>query len=317
MNKYINPKSYSRQASKLANNLLLATCEDFVAPSAEAALRYPPIFFLGAPRSGSTLVMQVITDALDLGYISNRHCQWYGAPWLAEKLFGPTRHRPISDFESRQGVTEGWHAPAECGSWWYRFFRRKPSYVGLDEVDARKMRQFRRAVAALTNAFDRPVLFKNLYASLRIQAIAYHLPESVFITIHRDEIDNGHSLLETRRKVFNDYNAWWSMEPPEIEFLETLPVHEQVIEQIRHIRATIERDLSVGGVAVSRRFDLRYEDFCEDPPKWVGAIQDFLTENGCPVERREVEIPDAFNRRAATRIDRALYSAMVGYARQR
>lgn len=89
-------------------------------------------------------------------------------------------------------------------------------------------------MAALTNAFGRPILFKNLYAPLRIQAIAHHLPESLFIITHRDEVDNGHSLLEVRKKVFGSYHQWWSMEPPDTESLKRLPAHQQVKEQIRH-----------------------------------------------------------------------------------
>ena len=204
MNKYLNPLNYAGRLFSLANRHLLERAETILAPKIDEPLRYPPIFFLGAPRSGSTLAVQVITDALDVGYITNRHCQWFGVPALAEKLFHPIRSRPASDYRSRHGVTQGWHAPAECGEWWYRFFRRKPPYMRLDEVDPAKMRAFRRSVAALTNAFDRPIVFKNLYASLRIQAIAHYLPESLFVVIHRNEVDNGHSLLEARDRVFGN-----------------------------------------------------------------------------------------------------------------
>lgn len=178
--KYLNPKNYASAALKLANRHALEHVEKLIAPDADLPLRHPPIFFLGALRSGSTLAVQVITDTLDVGYISNRHCQWFGAPALAERWFHPTKGRPGSDFQSRQGTTEGSYAPAECGEWRYRFFRRKPPYRKLYEVCPRRMRQFRRSVAALTNAFDRPIVFKNLCASLRVQATAHYLPESPF-----------------------------------------------------------------------------------------------------------------------------------------
>ena len=53
---------------------------------------YPPIFIIGAPRSGSTLLLQAIIEVFDLGYISNCHCNWYGAPALAGSSF-TTRNR--------------------------------------------------------------------------------------------------------------------------------------------------------------------------------------------------------------------------------
>lgn len=309
----LNLKNYARRFFGLANRHLLGHLDSALAPNAEEPLRHPPIFFLGAPRSGSTLAVQVITDVLDVGYISNRHCQWFGAPALAEKLFHPTRRRPASDYRSRHGVTEGWHAPAECGEWWYRFFRREHPYVQLDDVNPQKMREFRRSVSALTNAMSRSILFKNLYASLRIQAIAHYLPESLFIVTHRNEVDNGHSLLETRDRVFGNYHTWWSMEPPQTEALKKLPAHEQVIEQIRHIHAVIDRDLSDAGVQAERRFDLSFEKFCSDPAGLVDRLETFLTKNGCHISRR-MNAPEKFKPKEIIRIDKTVYAAMKDYA---
>lgn len=313
MYKYLNPKNYARHAFGLANRFALEQVEIWIAPDPDLPLRHPPVFFLGAPRSGSTLAVQAITDTLDVGYISNRHCQWFGAPALAERVFHPTRDRPRSNYDSQHGTTQGAYAPAECGSWWYRFFRRKPPYVTLGEVDPRRMRQFRRSIAALTNAFDQPILFKNLYAALRIQAITHYLPESLFIITHRNEVDNGHSLLETRQTVFGKYDEWWSMEPPDTESLKRLSVHQQVIEQIRHIHTAIEHDLELAKVPESRRFHLSYENFCANPAVTIAALHGFLEANGCKVARRSAP-PAGFKRRDTIKIDKHLYKAMEDYA---
>ena len=211
-------------------------------------------------------------------------------------------------------VTEGWHAPAECGEWWYRFFRRKPSYTQLDDVDPKKMRAFRCSIASLTNALDRPILFKNLYASLRIQAIAHYLPESLFIVIHRNEVDNGHSLLEGRDRVFGNYQTWWSIEPPEIEVLKKLPAHEQVIEQIRHTYRTIDSDMKLAKIDSKRRMDFTYEDFCDSPASIVESVCSFLKQNGCQVKSRDIVLPESFARRQELHIDKKLYESLRRYA---
>ena len=315
MYKYLNPKNYARALLRAVNVYGISGLESLGVKNPEEPLRHPPIFILGAPRSGSTLAIQVLTDALDFGYISNCHCRWFGAPALAERLFHQTANRPKSDYSSSHGITSGIHAPAECGEWWYRFFRRAPPYVALADVEPRKMYEFRRAVAALTNAFDRPILFKNLYASLRIQPIAHYLPESLFIVINRNEVDNGHSLLEARLKRFGSYQPWLSVEPPDAERLKTLPAHEQVINQIRHTYTTIDFDLKQAGVSPSRRFDLVYEEFCDDPASAVNSLQAFLVRNGCYVKDRRVAIPVSFVRRSHVRIDAQVYQAMVEYSR--
>lgn len=313
MYKYLNPSNYARYAQILASRYLLEPLEIRFSPKPNLPLRHPPIFFLGPPRSGSTLAVQAITEALDVGYLSNRHCDWCGAPALAQRLFQPTKFRPKPDFCSSYGVTQGAHAPAECGEWWYRFFRRSPQYVSLAEVDPRKMNNFRRSIASLINAFDRPVIFKNLFASFRIQAIAKYLPESLFIVMHRNEVDNGHSLLEARHRVNGSYARWWSMEPPGVDHLRKLPAHQQVIEQIRCVHTIIYKDLKSANVDPSRYLDLSYENFCADPREAIKTIHNFFLRNKCKVTRRS-ELPINFPTRKHVRIDPDIYKAMVSYA---
>jgi len=313
VNKALRRKNQVRRLFLVANNQLLGCIENLLVLRSTSALRYPPVFFIGAPRSGSTLAVQVVTDAFDFGYISNRHCAWFGAPALAERCFRPLKKKPQSDYFSQQGQTSGDYAPSECGRWWYRFFRRHPPYVRLDEVSARKMRQFRGSVVALTNAFDRPVLFKNLYASLRIQAIAHYIPESLFIVIHRNEVDAAHSILESRYKRFGVYDKWFSVEPPEVEDLKKLPVAEQAIEQVRHIYTTIGRDLKRAEVPEKQVFHLDYESFCLDVYSELDKLGLFLANNDCQVSRVK-KSPRKFARRHEVRIDKDLFLAVQRYA---
>lgn len=316
MNKYLDPRSYirvvSRRITKEINHTLLRAIEPLLLREYFGELRHPPVFFLGAPRSGSTLIIQTLTDALNLGYISNAHCKWYGAPALVEKLVHPTRNKLVSDYKSNFGATNGDYGPAECGDWWYRFFRKYPQYVSLDEVDKDKMERFRRSVVALVNVCDKPVVFKNMYAALRIQPIASEIPESLFVVTHRDEVDNGHSLLEARFKIHSDYRTWWSMRPSSYDELEDLMPEQQVIEQIRHIHMDIERDLKYMNVSSDRRFDIEYESFCRDPRHVVASFQQFLADNGSTVSSRH-PIPVSFSPRREVRIDLELYRRMRDY----
>lgn len=313
MRKYLKLSNYVNYGLRFINGTILESVEQIVSPSLQLPLRHPPIFFLGPPRSGSTLVFQSVTDVFDVGYISNAHSRWYGAPAIYERIFHPTANRPQSDYRSNHGNTEGYFSPSECGEWWYRFFRQNPSYVTLDEVNPYKMQKFRRSVAALTMAFDRPVVFKNLYASLRIQAIAKYLPESLFIVMHRDEIGNGHSLLEARYKRFGSYEPWFSLEPPGIERLKNRPPHEQVIGQIRNTYRTINEDMCVSEVDAKRRFDLNYEEFCKDPEKMIQSMRYFFDQNSCSIEMRNVSLPNEFRPNSDIRIDKNIYDAMVAY----
>lgn len=315
--KYLSPKNYVKRVLHVGNLSLIQKGESLFAPDPNLPIEQPPIFVLGAPRCGSTLTIQVLTDILDLGYISNCSCRWFGAPALAERFCLCKRRelKQSSNYVSSYGYTEGSYAPAECGQWWYRFFQHDPPYIKLSETNQQRMIAFRRSVAALTKTLNKSILFKNLYASLRIQAIAKYIPESLFIVIHRNEVDIGHSLLEARYKFFKNYDSWFSVEPPGVEQLKKLPSYIQVIEQVRAIYRIIDYDLEVANFDVHRRFDMTYEDFCQNPGKVVNQLLSFLSVNSCKVSLKKSP-PNAFMPRGDIRIDPELYKLMVSYVEQ-
>ena len=161
--------------------------------------KFPPIFIVGCPRSGSTLAIQLITQTFSLGYISNLHCQNFTkiGNFSSQKLASANE---MSDFRSFHGKTNGDLGPSECPDWWYQFFRKKPTHVTLNDICHAKMNKFRGAVESFTKETKRTIVFKNLFASLRLLAICKYLPECLLIKMSRNEIDTCHSLLEARFK---------------------------------------------------------------------------------------------------------------------
>lgn len=312
MNKYLKLGNYLQTVSRLMNRHLLSALDDAMAPSHCKALNHPPIFIIGAPRSGSTLLAQVLSDAFNIGYLCNRHCQFFGAPALADRVFSPLRRKEPSDYKSRHGTTMEEYAPNECAEWWYRFFRRQPAYVPLEDAVAWRMRRMRRSVAALTDAQNKPVLFKNLYATLRLRPIIEYFPEALFIVIKRNELDNAHSLLEGRKRLHGSYDDWWSVEPPDIVNLRALPAHVQVVEQIRNIRSLIDKDIRESGISPGRVHRVTYEELCANTHDFLNKFNHFLLDHSVIVDRL-FAVPDEFERHTDVRIDQNIYAALTDY----
>ncbi len=277
MRRFLRPSSYIEGGRRVLNRYLLPGLESILSTGPLELRSRPPTFIIGPPRCGSTLAVQILTEALDVGYISNAHAPWFGCPAVAECFLRWTRVRTPSDFSSELGVTKGAHGPAECGEWWYRFFPRSPAYVDRRDVDPASGLAFRRSIVALTRARARPLIFKNLYASLRIHPIVAAVPEAVFVIIRRDESDIADSLLRARRKVHGREDLWFSVEPPNIDELRHLPPDMQVLEQVRSIYALIERDLCDAAVPTQQIVELRYADFVSHPEvvveSFLGAIR--------------------------------------------
>lgn len=239
---------------------------------------HPPIFILGAPRSGSTLLSQILIQSLDVGYFSNLHAQFYGAPSLIEWASTFLNHAPHLAFESTHGRTKGWFAPAENGEFWYRFFRRNPAYVPHGEIDPKQAQAFRRSLYRFVRRCARPVVLKNLYVALRLEVLRVHLPEARYIVLHRNTLDNAQSILNARLKATGCYTNWWSVDTPNRTQLAVKDPAEQVLGQIQAIHQLIRREESRSGQAQAKFLHLSYETLCQDPRGCIEKVISFVPE---------------------------------------
>lgn len=309
MNALAKVPRFARARSLWALNEALDCLETARGDASDEPLGRPPIFIVGPPRTGSTLLYQLVVQRFDVGYLSNRHCRYYGAPSLVERR---TRTHPPDELSSRYGRTSGPDAPSECPEYWYRFFRRSPQYVPREEMPERQRRRFRASVRAFGDAAGRPLVFKNLVCALRLGPIADALPEAVFVRIRRDLLATATSLLAGRKALYGDYRHWWSSEPPEIDSLRTLPPHEQVVEQVRSIDALIDRALD--DIGPDRFNELTYETLCEDAQAALNGIAALAERNGFQLTPR-MEVPSSLERSRPDPIDSGLHERLVAYIR--
>lgn len=258
-------------------------------------LPYPPIFVVGAPRSGSTLLYQLLTDRFDVGYLANGHARRPGAPSIVERRRGLIRRRSgaLGDYGSSFGNTAGELGPSECGPFWYRFFPRRPHHVTAKGFPDHARRELRAAVGAFVEACGTPVVYKNVYSTVRMEALAAALPEALFVAIHRDAAANARSILDARARVAGTEDAWWSVEPPGIERMRELPPHEQAVEQVRALEAVVaQAEETIGS---ERVLHVAYEDLCADPHRELERVRRFAAANGATLGDRG-EVPASFAR---------------------
>ncbi len=293
-------------------NHLIGFTEKFGIKNPDAPLPFKPVFIIGPPRTGSTLLYQCLTTRYKFAYLSNLHCLMFGAPWLVEYLTHPSEHYPGSNFSSDHGSTRGLYSPSECGEFWYRFFRRHPQYIPTEEADSNNMKKMRYAFHALLKAGQKPYIFKNLPCALRIGPLHQTLPESVFIVINRDELDTAQSILLSREKKFGDYSTWYSLEPPEIKALKKEPIHIQATEQVRSIYKLIKRYEDTIGSEYFHH--VSYQDLCRDPEQTCQNIRDFLRDHQINLADR-YELPEYFQAQSKTqKVNESLYQQMKFYA---
>lgn len=206
-------------------------------------LNYPLIFITGAPRSGSTIFYQLITNYLNCLYFNNFTTMNRENLFLGfhrnQKLFDD---KPHNSFTSHYGDTQGLNAPSENGYFWYKWFPTYPDYVQNYQVSAQKKQEMRKLFTAIVNYHQKPLIIKNLKMGMRLQVLADVFPEALFLFIRRDPVFLAQSIYMARQKRALQ-NNWWSVRPPDYQQILNYEPERQAVAQAYETEKTIGADL--------------------------------------------------------------------------
>jgi len=272
-------------------------------------IKYPPVFIIGAPRTGSTILYEYITNYLDVTYINNFICKFYSLLYLgsvvSKIVFQDKQH---NRFDSEQGRTQGLNSPSECGEFWYRWFPRDRHFVDFNELDSLQITQIRDVIKAVVNKNNKPIVFKNMNCGQRLRVIKDVFPDALFIYCKRNPLFTAQSIIETREKVCKNRAVWWSIMPKEYNELLKLDYPEQVVKQVYYIQKQIEEDLSLFG---KKQFiEIWYKDFCKSPRLTIEKIRNFMFQNGANIRYKAQLIENQINLSQQRKIDKTTYDKL-------
>lgn len=238
--------------------------------------RFPLIFLAGLPRSGTTLLSQLVSRFLPVGYINNLIAKFWLNPVvgirLSQEVLGEDARRRI-ELRSSHGVTgEPW-GPHEFGYYWRHWLRldEAPTHrVPLEILEKIDQAALRRSLNGMAQAFQAPVAFKNIICGLQAGWLSRVRPGSLFVYISREPGAVRRSILRCRGERYGDPGIWWSLKPGDYERMRGLPTPEEQVEaQVAGGAREFEEELSKPGVQVHR---LTYEGLCEDPGRELEGI---------------------------------------------
>ena len=255
-------------------------------------LQFPPVFIVGVPRSGTTLLYQLMMSAFKFAYIPNVANTWYQCPITATRWALRWCQPYQSLFASRHGYEQGCLAPSEAGNIWNRWFpyekREGFNYTPAGWLSDSAQQEIVRCVAHIEQLFDAPFLTKNVKMSVRIAALREMFPGALFIHISRDPLDAALSLLVVRRK---NNKEWWSVLPREYAELEALPELEQVCKQVYFTEQNILDD--VKGIS-DRVHSLPYSTVCSQPHLTITELSQYFNQSEMNLAPDLKDVPDSF-----------------------
>jgi hypothetical protein len=236
---------------------------------------YPTVFIVGVPRSGTTLLYQLIARFLRVGYITNRMARYWMTPIAGAVLSGEVDRSQIQ-FASSYGAAKGPMAPHEF-SWFWQHYGCTADHDHQDEQSLRKMEwsNISSSLSGLAEYWQMPLVLKSLnYVDYHIPWIARQMPQSRFIWMQRDDVATAHSILKVRRDRYGDRSIWWSVRPHDFhEWTDRAP-EDQVAHQIHDIKDSIRESFS--SLDPNTTLTTSYETLTSSPAKVLSALSSFL-----------------------------------------
>jgi len=267
-------KDEAAEAALLRMNEALAPLE----PAAWSGVVRPTVFVLGLPRSGTTLLGQLLAATLELGIIDGLAARFWLAPCqgvvLSRQVLGETRD---SSFVSDLGRGADLRSPHEFSYFWQHWLRIESTDDLLSFGSPRRTVDWpglRRVVGAIGDTWDRSLMFKTNYAGQFSGHFAATFPAPLFVSIERPPAAVALSILRARRRYYGTSERWWATLPPDYQELVGCPVPDQIAGQVASLRSAYREQLeAVDPEAVVR---LDYDELCANPSAAVAAVRERL-----------------------------------------
>jgi hypothetical protein len=256
--------------------------------------KFPPIFIVGPARSGTTLIYQAVAYSLELSYLSNLAVAFPDAPSFVARFVAYINGcgTPKS-FDSKYGKTSGWRSPAQGYQVWNRWFPKEGEGTGRIDWTDHQRRALAGTVALIEKSCSAPFINKWPGFSVNILPLVSALPESLFIRVQRDHLQNAQSILRGRYELAGKPDVSISRVPESYQEYANRDYIEQVCAYLLGVEEQLDRDSKT--VGQERFLTIKYEDFCLDPLARIQDVRDwYRTVTGSTLETRNNDIPDTF-----------------------
>lgn len=276
-------------------DLVLAVRERSLYSGASDPVR-PQLFVCGPPRSGTSLVTQVLLAHLPAAYLSNLSSLFPRAPLVAERLVRRVVRSWRPAFHSYYGRVASLRGPNDSLQLWDRWLGPDRTRI-RDRLTAEEGLAMRRFFGAMEAASGRPLVGKNNNLNLQASAVAEALSTSRFLCLTREPLFLGQALLRARRDINGADDVPYGLSPAEPPGTDPI---ESVCRQVMfHQRGAQAQQALLG----PERFRfLAYEEFCADPAATVRLAAEDLgipDADVCPVPpgtsftpSRKVRLPE-------------------------
>ncbi len=292
--KYNNSKQEQFKDNQKLNELLseLKTLLTPVQKKVENKInnnKWPYIFIIGSPRSGTTLILQWLASLSCFSYPTNILTRFAYAPYLGaqiQKMLFDKEYDFNGDFTDIQsefnfisdlGKSKGALATNE----FQHFFRNympnfDPEFLNEEQLKKVDFEGINRGLSSIEYAFNKPFVTKLMMLQFNLSEVYQNIPKSFFIFVKRNSLFNMQSIFLARKKYYGSEKIWWSVKPKEYKRLKKLDVYHQIAGQVYNTNKSISDELN--SFPEKSKLIINYEEFCANPEKIYQKLTKMLNE---------------------------------------
>ena len=264
----------------------------------ETSEQFPQIFIYGIPRSGTTLLYQLISHCFDIGYINNLAARFWLAPTigitLSKDIIG---HASGTKYDSHIGATQQVHEPHEFGFFWGNLLgyniTREYYLKTAEQVASLDWSKVHDTVHLMANTFGSAMVHKNLMYACHLSFFYKGFKKALFVHINRSLNENAISIAKAREARTGSKHNWWSIKPPNYEEMALTPFWEQIPAQMKYLNDIYSHeekqapDLNL--------LKINYDDICDSPGAVLENIKSRIDELGYELKMRN-QPPEGFKK---------------------
>jgi hypothetical protein len=235
--------------------------------TAEQGVHVPMVLVVGPPRSGSTLVYQILAQGIPCSIFTNFSSLFPQAPLIASWCYQRIQQRVPTGFQSFYGNTAGLGQVNDGFHVWNR-------WLGEDRYDvpthwnSERQAQIRQFFAAWSSIFPQPFLNKNNRNSLCLKDLIRTFPKVILVAVHRDPLYIAQSLLLARENVQGSRQVGWGLAAKPHKISED-PL-QSVVDQVVRIQSRYRAQLET--LPSSQVISVQYQEFCANPNHLVAQV---------------------------------------------
>ncbi len=256
--------------------------------------KFLPCFIFGLPRSGSTLLHQIMITMFDFNYVSNIKGFFYQNIIIGNLLHNQfvKENNYESNFVSKFGNTNGPLEPSEWGWFWRKWLNLKNNEHHISRnVDWVNLKKELLTIESMNSS---PLLFDTPFINGNLDKFINNIGPVIIFDLERSHSAIFKSLLNARIQKYGTLKKYYGAMTREKKILRIQNPYAQVFKQVKQLN--LEKKNMLQSIPKDLVLKIHYENLIKQPMKEMKKIKRFFGRKKIKINLKKIVLPKFINR---------------------